>query len=104
MSLEHDIIDGWHDKEIKWYQTNFGMNPYEEYECNLTEKFEYKKKTDGKNIGSRMTWGKLDVDPEDCEFIKKEIYYMNHELMNYAEECVQYGHELLGQYWRYLWM
>jgi hypothetical protein len=104
MAFEYIVNEGNRKTLNKWWIDNFGMDPYDETnECNKYEKYDFRYKNDPKSIGAHLTFNKPPEDPDNCEYIKKEICYGNTDLILYAESVVQEGLELFGKYFRSFW-
>lgn len=102
MSLEFIVIDGNKKKETEWYLKYFGMCPYEENnECNRHTSYDYREIDAPKTIGSTHSSKMPDLDK--VEWATKSTSWLNMELIFYAEDCVNYGLELFGKFFRSMW-
>jgi hypothetical protein len=84
----------------QWYIDNFGIDPYSDDKRNEYKYYTYKTK----NGSHGMTFGNLNglINSEISE-VEEHITHGNSELLNYINEYVHSGLELLGKRWRAFW-
>ena len=97
MALEYDAIRDAR-KYGEWFVRHFGMDPKDKTnKCNEYVSYEYRKIDRPKCVTNTSSSQK--PDPSEVEWCKEIRGYYNVELVMYAEDCVQYGLELLGRFW-----
>jgi len=102
MAFEYLNWEGHHKKQTEWFIKYFGMDPYlDGDERNKEIKYYYKPYNAGPHVGQIMSDQKPNLD--ECEWVKESISYINFELINYAEHCVQIGIETFAHYFQNLW-
>ena len=101
MALEHVALSGDSKEESKWFLKYFGSDPFEETKVNEYVSYDYRPIERKPYIGSVSSSEMPNLD--EVEYCVKTTNYMNSELIFYAEDCVAYGLEKFGCFFKNLW-
>ena len=102
MAFEYIVYEGHHKKETEWFMKHFGMDPYlDNDERNMNVNYHYREIDAPKGIGSTMSSTPPDLDK--VTWAKKSVYYINGELIRYAEHVVADGIYLYAKFFRSFW-